>query len=48
MIFEKRGFICNMYIRYYSYLNLSVCGAYFVNVEDVGFFEVFFVSRGDN
>lgn len=48
MISEKRGPICNMHIRYHSDPNLSFCGVYLVNVEDVGFLEVLPVSRGDN
>lgn len=48
MISEKRGPICNMHIRYHLDPNPSVCGAYLVNVEDVGFLEVLPVSRGDN
>lgn len=48
MTSEKRGPICNMHIRYHSDPNPSVCWAYLVNVEDVGFLEVLPVSRGDN
>lgn len=48
MISEKRGPICNMHIRYHLDPNLSFCGVYLVNVEDVGFLEVLPVSRGDN
>lgn len=48
MISEKRGPICNMHIRYHLDPNQSVCWAYLVNVEDVGFLEVLPVSRGDN
>lgn len=48
MISEKRGPISNMHIRYHSDPNLSFCGVYLVNVEDVGFLEVLPVSRGDN
>lgn len=48
MTSEKRGPICNMHIRYHLDPNPSVCWAYLVNVEDVGFLEVLPVSRGDN